>query len=118
MYLHPEYPSYDALMQARDHVLQKHPRLQFIGAHLGSLEWSTDELAKRLDQFPNMAVDMAARIAHIQLQAATDYEKVRNFFIKYQDRLIYATDLEAGGTIDAPQLEKRIHDSWMRDWQR
>ena len=117
MYLHPDYPSYDELMQARDHVLQKHPGLQFIGAHLGSLEWSTEQLAQRLDKFPNMAVDMAARISHLQLQAVTDYEKVRNFFIKYQDRLIYATDLEAGGKIDAPQLEKRIHDSWIRDWQ-
>ncbi len=116
MYLHPDYPSYDQLMQARDHVLEKHPRLQFIGAHLGSLEWSTEELAKRLDKFPNMAVDMAARISHLQLQSVTDYEKVRNFFIKYQDRLIYATDLEAGGTINAPELEKKIHDSWTRDW--
>jgi hypothetical protein len=64
-----------------------------------------------------MAVDMAARISHIQLQAVTDYEKVRNFFIKYSDRLIYATDLEAGGTINAPDLERRIHNSWMQDWQ-
>ncbi|MBA2761173.1 MAG: amidohydrolase family protein [Segetibacter sp.] len=116
MYLHPEYPSYDAQIQARDNILAKHPGLQFIGAHLGSLEWSTDELAKRLDKFPNMAIDMAARISHLQLQAVTEYEKVRNFFIKYQDRIIYATDLEAGGTINAPELEKRIHDSWLRDW--
>jgi hypothetical protein len=116
MYLHPEYPSYMDQINARDRILEKHPKLKFIGAHLGSLEWSIDELAKRLDKFPNMAVDMAARLSSLQYQAVTDYEKVRDFFIKYQDRLIYATDLEAGGNINAPELKKRIHESWMRDW--
>lgn len=116
MYLHPEYPSYDDQIRARDHMLEKHPDLQFIGAHLGSLEWSIVELAKRLDKFPNMAVDMAARLSALQYQAVTNREGVRDFFIKYQDRLIYATDLEAGGTINASELEKRIHDSWIRDW--
>src|SRR4051812_14616651 len=94
MYLHPEYPSYQDQIRARDHMLEKHPNLKFIGAHLGSLEWSTEELGKRLDKFPNMAVDMAARLPHLQYQSATDWQKVHDFFIKYQDRLIYATDLE------------------------
>jgi len=116
MFLHPDYPTYDDQIQARDHMLEKHPDLKFIGAHLGSLEWSIEELAKRLDKFPNMAVDMAARLSGLQYQAVTNWKGVRDFFIKYQDRLIYATDLEAGGTINAPDLEKRIHDSWMRDW--
>lgn len=117
MYLHPEYPSYEEQIQARDHMLEKHPDLKFIGAHLGSLEWSIDELAKHLDKFPNMAVDMAARLSSLQYQAVTNWKGVRDFFIKYRDRLIYPTDLEAGGTINAPELEKRINDSWMRDWK-
>ena len=116
MYLHPEYPSYEDQIQARDHMLEKHQDLKFIGAHLGSLEWSIDELAKRLDKFPNMAVDMAARLSGLQYQAVTNWKGVRDFFIKYQDRLLYATDLEAGGTINVPELEKRIHESWTRDW--
>ncbi len=116
MYLHPEYPSYDDQINARDHMLEKHRELKFIGAHLGSLEWSIEELAKRLDKFPNMAVDIAARLSALQYQAVTNREGVRDFFIKYQDRLIYATDLEVSGTINAPQLEKRIHDTWSRDW--
>jgi predicted TIM-barrel fold metal-dependent hydrolase len=116
MYLHPEYPSYEDQISARDRILQKYPDLIFIGAHLGSLEWSIEELAKRLDRFPNMAVDMAARLSALQYQAATNWQGVRDFFIKYQDRLIYATDLEAAGNINAPELQKRIHDSWLRDW--
>lgn len=59
MYLHPEYPSYESQIKARDNMLEKHPDLRFIGAHLASLEWSLDEVSKRLDRYPNMAVDLA-----------------------------------------------------------
>ena len=58
MYPHPEYPCYQDQIDARDHMLGKHPHLVFIGALLGSLEWSIDELAKRLDKFPNMHVKL------------------------------------------------------------
>src|SRR5690606_23777272 len=34
MYLHPEYPSYEDQIQARDNMLAKHPDLLFVGAHL------------------------------------------------------------------------------------
>src|SRR5687768_12099323 len=60
MYLHPEAPSYEDHIRARDRILAMHPLLPFTGAHLGSLEWSVDELAKRLDKYPNLAVDMSA----------------------------------------------------------
>ena len=98
MFLHPEYPSYEDQINARDRMLEKHPELQFIGCHLGSLEWSVDELAKRLDKFPNMAVDLAERIVHLQYQSLRDYDKVRNFCIKYQDRILYGTDMIDDGS--------------------
>ena len=56
MYKHPEMPSYEDQISARDNMLAKHPTLTFVGAHLGSLEWNVDSLAARLDRFPNMAV--------------------------------------------------------------
>ena len=93
MYLHPEYPSYEAQLDARDNMLTKHPDLIFVGAHLGSLEWNVAELAKRLDRFPNMAVDIAARMNHLQIQ---DRSTVREFFINYEDRLLYGTDIGVG----------------------
>ena len=117
MYLHPEYPSYDDQIKARDHMLEKHPDLIFIGCHLGSLEWNVDELAKRLDKFPNMAVDMSARICHLQYQSAKDRKRVRDFCIKYQDKLLYGTDLEDNGTNNGEVLAKRIHETWLNDWK-
>jgi len=117
MYRHPEYPSYEAQIAARDNMLRKHPNLRFVGAHLGSLEWSVDELAKRLDEFPNMAVDMAARIGHLQYQASKNWQKVHDFIMKYQDRLIYATDMVADASANATELKARVHDTWLSDWK-
>jgi predicted TIM-barrel fold metal-dependent hydrolase len=124
MYLHPERPSYEDYIRVRDNMLEKHPDLVFIGAHLGSLEWSVEELAKRLDKFPNMAVDMAERISHLQYQALTDWQKVHDFFIRYQDRILYATDLRStamdivnNGITDPAGLRKHAHDVWLRHWK-
>lgn len=124
MYLHPERPSYEDYIKVRDNMLEKHPDLKFIGAHLGSLEWSVDELAKRLDKFPNMAVDMAERISHLQYQALTDWQKVHDFFIQYQDRLLYATDLRSSamdivnkGITDPAGIKKHAHEVWLRHWR-
>jgi predicted TIM-barrel fold metal-dependent hydrolase len=117
MYQHPEFPSYEEQIAARDHVLEKNPDLVFVGAHLGSLEWSVDELGKTLDKFPNMAVDMAARMGQIFYQTHHDREKVREFFIKYQDRLLYATDMGASGNETKESLYNELHDTWMRDWK-
>ncbi|MEJ1238497.1 amidohydrolase family protein [Chryseolinea sp. T2] len=116
MFRHPEYPSYEDQINARDRFLEKHPDLRFVGAHLGSLEWSVDELARRLDKFPKMAVDMAARIGHFQVQSQHDREKVRNFIIKYADRLIYATDGGLSPDVDPDKSKQGQHDAWVRDW--
>ncbi len=117
MYKHPDLPSYEDQIAARDHMLEKNPDLIFIGAHLGSLEWDVDELTKRLDRFPNMVVDMAARMGQLFYQTHYDRKKVRDFFIKYQDRLLYATDLGDYGQSTKEQLQKQMHDTWYRDWQ-
>jgi predicted TIM-barrel fold metal-dependent hydrolase len=112
MYLHPEYPSYDRLIQSRDNVLARYPGLKMVGAHLGSLEWDVDELARRLDSYPNFAVDLAARVCHLQVQ---EREKVRDFLIRYQDRILYATDLSVSGE----RFEERqawIENEWRSDW--
>ncbi len=117
MFLHPEFPTYEEQIAARDRMLERHPDLKFVGVHLGSLEWSVSELAKRLDKFPNMAVDMAARISHLQHQAKTNWQEVHDFCMKYQDRLLYATDIAASDTDDPSAIKKHAHDVWLNDWK-
>jgi predicted TIM-barrel fold metal-dependent hydrolase len=87
-----------------------------VGAHLASLEWSLDELAIRLDRLPNMSVDLS-RMSNLKLHTLHNRKKTRDFFIKYQDRLIYATDSAINATTNSTELKKKIHDRWVRDWK-
>ena len=117
MYKHPEFPSHADQIRARDCLLARHPNMRFVGAHLGSLEYNIDSLAARFDRFPNMAVDMAARICHLQYQSQTDRERVRNFIIRYQDRLIYASDQGMVDGDNAESVKANLHASWVNDWK-
>ena len=117
MFLHPEYPSYEDQMKARDNLLKNNPDLVFIGCHLASFEWNVDSLASRLDRFPNLAVDMSARICHLQYQSSKDRERIRNFCIKYQDRLLYGTDTGYSGSNDPARFKKGVHETWLGDWK-
>jgi predicted TIM-barrel fold metal-dependent hydrolase len=86
---HTEIPSYETIIDARDHWIQKNSDLNIICAHIGSMSHNVDMVADRLDKFPNIHVELAARFGDIARQ---DSEKVRNFFIKYQDRIMFGTD--------------------------
>lgn len=118
MFLHPEMPSYERQVAARDSVLARHPGLIFVGAHLGSLEWSIEELAKRFDRYPNFSVDMASRIGHLKNQSGVDYRKVRRFLIRYQDRILYGTDQEIYDEVlkEFDQVAENARKWWLNDW--
>ncbi len=113
-------PSHEQIIAARDHILEKHPDLTVIGAHIGSLSHDVDEVAKRLDLFPNFHVEVAARTKDLTRQPR---EKVRNFFIKYQDRILYGYDLGFGpGEGDRSQEEidafvQRAEAQYRKDFQ-
>lgn len=83
-------PTWEQLIAARDNILAKHPRLTLIGSHMGSMAYDVDVVAERFEKYPNFYVDCAARTKDLTRQPA---EKVRNFLIKYSDRVLYGTDL-------------------------
>jgi Amidohydrolase len=126
MFLHPDQPSYETLLAARDRFVARHPKLQVVGAHMGSLEWSVDALATYLDTYPNATVDLAARMTQVQYQSNADHAKVRAFFIHYQDRILYGSDLSqnppsASERAQNPPMEmgdfaKEADGFWRSDW--
>ena len=83
-------PSHAELILARDRVIERHPRLRVIGCHLGSLEHDIREVGIRMDRYPNFAVDTSARVLDLSLQ---DLGRVREFFHKYRDRILWGTDV-------------------------
>ena len=116
MYLHPEQPSHETLMAARDRVVAAHPGLRVVGAHLASLEWDVDVLAGFLDRYPNTVVDMAARMTQLQYQSLRDRERVRRFLIRYQDRILYGSDLSLEPGATAAAVTKEWESFWRSDW--
>ncbi len=114
LYKKPGFPSKQTILQARDHLLAANPELRVVGVHLGSMEKDIDNIARHLDQYPNFAVDMAARMEYLMM-APTD--KVRAFLIKYQDRVLYGTDLDLLATADVTESLKDWESTYVRDWK-
>lgn len=117
MYLHPDYPSYEEIIESRNRLLDRNPELMFFGAHLGSMEWSLEMMADHLDRYPNMVLGMAHRVPHIQYLARHDRQAVREFFITYQDRLLYSTDLAHRPGADPEEVRLLAEQTWREDWE-
>lgn len=83
-----EFPSHDELLAARNRVVARHPETTFIGAHVANYPENLAKVGSWLDKYPNLHVDMAARIAELGRQPYT----AREFFLKYADRILFGTD--------------------------
>ena len=108
MYNKPDYPSHQEIIAARDRMLARHPKLKVVGAHLGSLEYDVAEIAKRLDRYPNFAVDTSARLHDLAWQ---ERATVRQFFIAYQDRILFGTDTvqrQAQSTVSESERQENL----------
>src|SRR4051812_15128206 len=82
------YPTFEELMQQRDHMFAKHPKTRFIGAHFA---WYGNDLAragKLLDTLPNVVLEAAAVLYEFGRQPYASAQ----FFTKYQDRVMFGKD--------------------------
>lgn len=114
MYRHPDHPSKEEILRARDHILAENPHLRVVGAHLGSMETDVDEIARHFDRYPNFAVDTAARVPYLMLGPR---DKVRAFLIEYQDRVLYGTDLELHPKEDTGRAIQEWRRHYLNDWK-
>ncbi len=112
MYGKKGVPSKEEILKARDHVLEMNPKLRVVGAHLGSMEANLSELGERLDRYPNFAVDIAARMPYLETEPR---EMVIAFITKYQDRLIYGTDIDYAGGAD--EKIRELESVYTNDWR-
>ncbi len=111
MYGKEGVPSKEEILRARDHVLEENPELRVVGAHLGSMESNLTELGQHLEKYPNFAVDMAARMPYLEMQPR---ETMVAFITKFQDRLIYGTDVgfSRGSSETILELETVYANDW------
>lgn len=88
-----DFPSNAELLAARNRVMERHPTTIFVTLHFGNFSENLQNVAENLDRYPNMYVDMAARIGELGRQPYTS----KKFFDKYQDRILFATDATPHG---------------------
>ena len=93
-----DFPSNRELLEARNRVLARHPKTQFIVLHVGNDAENLPYVAECMDRLPNMYVELGARIGELGRQP----RMARKFFEKYQDRILFGTDAVPHGT-DTPQ---------------
>ncbi len=114
MYGKPGVPSKQEILAARDKILARNPNLRVVGAHLGSMEIDLDGLSKDLDHYPNFAVDTAARMEYLMFGPR---QKVRSFLMRYQDRILYGTDLDIAPDADISESIKEWRSNYFDDWR-
>jgi predicted TIM-barrel fold metal-dependent hydrolase len=83
-----DFPSHRELMEARDRVLARHPNTLFVGLHVGHDAEDLGFVSESLDRFPNLTVELGARIGELGRQPRAS----RRFFETYQDRIFFGTD--------------------------
>jgi len=88
-----DFPSNAELLEARNRVMARHPKTSFVVLHAGNFAENLQNVADNLDRFPNMHIDIAARIGELGRQPRTSGK----FFDKYQDRILFATDATPHG---------------------
>lgn len=93
-----DFPSFAELMAARNRVFARHPKTKFIVLHVGNDAENLGAVGEWMDKYPNMFVEIGARIGELGRQPRT----ARKFFDRYQDRIMFGTDAVPGG-IETPQ---------------
>jgi predicted TIM-barrel fold metal-dependent hydrolase len=83
-----KFPKRQDLLDQLHRVIAGHPKTRFINTHFGNNAEDLESVAEKLDKYPNMFVDIDARISELGRQPYT----TRRFFLKYQDRIMFGTD--------------------------
>jgi predicted TIM-barrel fold metal-dependent hydrolase len=86
-------PSFEALLGELEVRIARHPKTTFISVHFGNAAEKPDYVAGLLRRYPNLYIDTAARIPEL---GRHDPSAMRAFFIEFQDRILYGSDLGVG----------------------
>jgi predicted TIM-barrel fold metal-dependent hydrolase len=93
-----DFPAFKEILEARDRVFARHPKTTFVALHVGHWAENLAAVGEMLDKFPNVHVEIGARIGELGRQPRT----AGRFFDRYQDRILFGTDAIPLG-IETPQ---------------
>ena len=119
----PMYPRWTEILDEFERRVLRHPRLRFIGAHFGNAAEDPDRVESLLVRAPNYFIDTSARIPEF---GRHDPARMRAFFLRWQDRVIFGTDLGIGtdpadlmlgSTGEQPPTPEEITRFWRSTWR-
>ena len=95
-----KYPTSETLYNQIDNILAKHPKLNLCLAHFFFCSEKPERVAKMLDSYENLAIDITPG-GEMYIGFNKNPEYFKEFFTKYQDRIIFGTDMDFSPFIEA-----------------
>lgn len=80
---------HQGMVDILERTVKRHPNTTFIACHLANCCYNLNIIGELLDKYPNLYIDISARFAEFSAIPRT----ASAFFYKYQDRLLYGTDM-------------------------
>jgi len=83
-----KYPPWETIIAEQHRLFRRHPKTNFINAHLGWYGNNLGELGRLMDEMPNMYTEIGAVLAELGRQPRF----ARQWFIRYQNRVLFGKD--------------------------
>lgn len=94
-------------------VLFRNPTLKIIFAHFFFLSAQLPRLAEILDRFPNVCIDLTPGI-EMYHNFSERIDETREFFTRYQDRILFGTDIGSRALLSVPETQIQLSESHER----
>jgi len=92
VYFGDKYPHKEKFYHETEEILKRHPRLKIALCHMYFLSADIDKAANILDTYPNTNFDLAPGVEYLY-NMSRNRDEWHDFFIKYQDRIFFGTDI-------------------------
>ena len=85
----PGIVGHEGMVDILERAVKRHPKTIFVVCHFANCSYDLNKLGNLFDKYPNLYADISARYA----ETAAIPRFAASFYEKYQDRLVYGTDM-------------------------
>jgi len=84
------WPTWEEIFAQFEERVARNPGTTFVGAHFGNAPEEPQRVARMLERYPNLVVEIGARVPEI---GRHDAGEMRALFVRFADRILFGTDL-------------------------
>ena len=107
------YPSKEQIYQETFAMLDKHPRLRVTFAHFFFMSNFLERAEEIMEKYPNVRFDLTPG-GEMYVGFSKRIEDWQQFFIKYQDRILFGTDSNNHKGVTNERLNRFVKDALLR----